>query len=553
MKMTIGKRIGMLLTLVLAITATVAVVGTMEMAGLEQIATDLSDTHIPLAAVVSRIDVQGTQQNLLVNMYAVRKEQEHFAEFDKVNSDVGQLLLKARDYVRQDDELVSKGFLAMITEIEAAHDIFVEQARVFLDAVANGATGDELQSPAEATEQSYMRFMAKVDAFLGKNDAEVRVVSDRASDMSHAGTVLLLCLSIAAVVLGTSLGTLIARSIVKTLQNITEALSEGAEQTAAAAGQVSAASQSLAQGSSEQAAAVEETTSSVEEMASMTRQNAANANQVKTLAGAARRGAQKGAEAMGRMSQAIKDIHKSASDTSRIVKTIDEIAFQTNLLALNAAVEAARAGEAGQSFAVVAEEVRNLAQRSAEAARNTSTLIEQSVKNAENGVQISTEVAMALDEIATGTQKVNALIDEIASACNEQALGIDQINTAVSQTDAVTQQTAANAEESASAAEELNAQAVSLKRIVDELRALISGVKAHRPVYGTGPVRHIGQLFRKPRNDESDWGDGPPDSQSTTSSYEPQFYSNAGFGVGAQDATAEDLIPLDDEILSGKY
>ena len=268
---------------------------------------------------------------------------------------------------------------------------------------------------------------------------------------------------------------LVANSIAKPIGRIIEGLTQGAEQTSSASGQVSSASQSLAQGTSEQAATVEEVTSSIEEMSSMTKQNATNADEAKSLAANATAGTERGTEAMGRMSTAIEDIKKSSDETAKIIKTIDEIAFQTNLLALNAAVEAARAGEAGKGFAVVAEEVRNLAQRSAQAARDTADMIEGSVKNADNGVAISGEVATLLDEIAGNNSKVNDLVGEIAAASNEQAQGIEQINTAVGQMDQVTQSNAANAEESASASEELSAQAEQLSQMVEDLQGVVGG------------------------------------------------------------------------------
>ncbi|MCP4376369.1 MAG: methyl-accepting chemotaxis protein [bacterium] len=278
-----------------------------------------------------------------------------------------------------------------------------------------------------------------------------------------------------AIVMGVVIATLVAMGITRALRQIASTLFCGAEQTSSASGQVSSASQSLAQGASEQAASIEEVTASIEEMSSMTKQNAINANEAKSLATNATEGTDRGAEAMGRMSTAIEDIKNSSDETAKIIKTIDEIAFQTNLLALNAAVEAARAGEAGKGFAVVAEEVRNLAQRSAQAARNTAEMIDESVKNADNGVVISKEVGTLFDDIAGNTHKVNDLVAEIAAASDEQAMGIDQINTAVSQMDQVTQTNAANAEESASASEELSAQADQLSMIVVRLQEMVGG------------------------------------------------------------------------------
>ncbi len=255
-----------------------------------------------------------------------------------------------------------------------------------------------------------------------------------------------------------------------TIQNLDDALSQVAgavQQVASASDQISSESQTLAQGANEQASSLEEVSSNLEEMASMTQQNAENANQADGSMKNANKLVNNGVTAMQEMSKAIDDINKSAVETAKIIKTIDEIAFQTNLLALNAAVEAARAGEAGKGFAVVAEEVRNLAQRSAEAAKDTSDMIEGSQKNAQNGVSVAKEVGKNLEEIKEAAGSVSTLVSEIAAASNEQSQGIDQVNTAVGQMDKVTQANAASSEESASAAEELNGQAEELSSMVE--------------------------------------------------------------------------------------
>jgi len=266
-----------------------------------------------------------------------------------------------------------------------------------------------------------------------------------------------------------------SRSITLPIGKATAQLTEASSQVASASNQVASASQSLAEGASEQASSLEETSSSLEEMSAMTRQNADNASQADGLMKTATAVVKNANEAMVELTASMNDISTASGETSKIIKTIDEIAFQTNLLALNAAVEAARAGEAGAGFAVVADEVRNLALRAAEAAKNTSTLIEDTVKKIKNGSALVVKTSDSFSEVTLSTNKVGELVGEIAAASKEQAQGIDQINQAVTQMNTVVQTTAANAEESSAASEEMNAQAEQMRQVVEELMRIVGG------------------------------------------------------------------------------
>jgi len=183
------------------------------------------------------------------------------------------------------------------------------------------------------------------------------------------------------------------------------------------------------------------------------------------------------ASRMDQMNAAIAASVAASKETAKIIKTIDEIAFQTNILALNAAVEAARAGEAGAGFAVVAEEVRSLAQRSAMAARETAGMIETSNARIHEASQLNSLVVTALDRNNEISRRVTQAVSSIATASREQADGIAQVNVAVSQMDRVTQNNAASAEETAGAAQELNAHSISLKAAVDELGMIVQGAR----------------------------------------------------------------------------
>jgi methyl-accepting chemotaxis protein len=341
------------------------------------------------------------------------------------------------------------------------------------------------------TQKTMKALQKKVDD--SKTTAESEMVSTGINSKRATGFA-----TIMAFILGVILSFFLIRSIVKPVNRIIEGLSEGAEQVTSAFGQISSSSQSLAEGASEQAASIEETSSSMEEMSSMTKKNAESAGQADNLMKEANLVVNKANESMMQLTKSMGDIFKASEETSKIIKTIDEIPFQTNLLALNAAVEAARAGEAGAGFAVVADEVRNLAMRAADAAKNTAQLIEGTVKKVNEGSELVSTTNDAFLKVSESTGKVGDLVAEISEASKEQSSGIEQVNIAISEMDKVVQQNAANAEESASASEEMNAQAEQLMEYVGDLVGLVKGRNGYQTTMTTHKkIKTIGST-RKP-------------------------------------------------------
>lgn len=315
----------------------------------------------------------------------------------------------------------------------------------------------------------------------------------------------------------------LAYSFNRMVNNLNEVISNinvAADQVAAGSRQVADSSIELSQGATEQASTIEELSASLEEIANQTRLNADNSNQANSLAEVAKDTAVQGNNHMNDMLKAMEEINQSSNNISKIIKVIDDIAFQTNILALNAAVEAARAGQHGKGFAVLAEEVRNLAARSASAAKETTEMIEDSIKNVESGTAIAKQTSEALNKIVEDVSKVAKLIDEIAIASNEQSASIEQINQGIMMVTEVVQKTSATSEESAAASEELSGQADLLKEQVARFKLRKS---SNNSVNYKGKINNNHKTIRK-----SDLSDNEPDiKESNTPAIDLSVASNS--------------------------
>lgn len=252
-------------------------------------------------------------------------------------------------------------------------------------------------------------------------------------------------------------------------------LEESSHELTAAAAEVSSSSQAAARSSTEQAASLEETSGSSKEIASIAQQNMERSVRTARLLAESQQQFAEVHSALSDLENAMNGITSSSGKISQIIRVIEEIAFQTNILALNAAVEAARAGEAGLGFSVVADEVRNLARRSAQAAKDTVALIEESIGSSRSGRERLERVSRIIQSTSGRLDVIQQLAEQVSRASQEQTRGVEQVAAALSHMDQVTQCSAATAEENARAGERLNGQSAALKSVVEQLSLMVDG------------------------------------------------------------------------------
>jgi len=470
-EMTIGKRIGLGFGLVLFLLA----------------ASNLSN-FFSLNRVVENAtaSIGGNQLDRVL----AQKEIDHLNWVAKVNAfltdpNINQLTVQTDDHKcglgswlygegSKKAAAMVPALAPMIKGLEDPHQ------RLHQSAIAiREAYGDTNQGPAVAMEIFNRDSLPALREIQNKLHRIRKVASDNIiseNEMLKAadrGKIWSIAIFILALLIGGGASWLVSSSIIRLLGQTAGEMNLAAGEVNVASDQIASSSQALADWAGQQAAALEETSASMEELGAMTVQNTENAGSAEKLIEESSTSMDQASEFMKRLEESMAEISTASAETQKIIKTIDEIAFQTNLLALNAAVEAARAGEAGAGFAVVAEEVRNLAMRAGQAAGETSTMIEKTVETVSKGIEVTTGTGEVFAASLDSLKRTTTLISEIAAASRQQKEGIEQSNRAISEIDSVTQQNAAAAEESASAAASLSGQAENLDRTVKKLLILL--------------------------------------------------------------------------------
>ena len=523
---TIGRRLGLGFSLIIALLLAIAALSYIRLQGLSDEVHALNSDRYPKTVLIHSVKDQLNEtarslRNLLLLTDPAELDKE-YAQIDKNSRNNNESLAKL------DKMIKSPQGRAMFDAISAQRAAFNTERNAFIDMVRGQRKEEALTQLTGRLRPVQLEYMTQLDKLIAWQSDMMVKSGAQSEEAAASARLLVLVLAIAAAVMSIVIGFIATRSITRplaeavgvarrvaggdltsrivvtstdetgqllqalkemnaSLQRIVGDVRNGTDTIATASTQIAVGNMDLSARTEQQAGALEETASSMEELTAAVKQNADNALAARSLASAASTVAVKGGAVVSEVVQTMGSINASSRKIADIIGVIDGIAFQTNILALNAAVEAARAGEQGRGFAVVATEVRNLAQRSASAAKEIKGLIDDSVEKVGTGSKLVDQAGATMQEVVDSVQRLSAIIGEITDASEEQRLGIEQVNEAISQMDQVTQQNAALVEEAAAAANAMQDQAAQLSHAVQVFR-----LKDAPPATQTGVARPAG-------------------------------------------------------------
>lgn len=464
--LTISQRIALVFSSIAAIAASLGVYTIWELKKIETNSVKINSDYLPSIDAVQQIELLATNNtSILENVWSESSDFRH------------ELVSKVKANAKEIERItILYGKACVLSKDLSEYQAFKTESDSYIHRINTVFEEEDATSVASVYDETVNRiksFPARVHHELefNRDDAQLagqqiisHVISAKWGIASGFGGLLM-----AAVIAGAW----ISRDTRHRLGIVASQLTIVSRKVAESGVRVANASESLATGAGQQAASLEETAASLEELSGMTKNNAGNVKLAKDAASSVTQSAIDGTKQMEAMVKSMDEIRAAGFDIANILKNIDEIAFQTNILSLNAAVEAARAGQAGVGFAVVAEEVRALALRSAQAGRETASKINDSMAKSHLGARMSSEVAKGFSSIQQQILQLDQRMGEIAVASDEQSEGIGQVSSAVSQMDKVTQSSARSAGDTAKAAEELNQHVTLLELALKNLHELI--------------------------------------------------------------------------------